>query len=111
MKKKVRGVGVAVLNERIDSPVVVVVGIEMKAEITSMVALRYWVLVGLASIVVRIVVNLIVVAVVDAAVVVETLVVEGPTTVVQVVTVVHDAVVVAVHSVVVDVIVAVSAIE
>ena len=83
----------------------------MKAEITSMVALRYWVLVGLASIVVRVVVNLIVLAVVDAAVVVETRVVDEPTTVadVQVVTVVHDANVVAVHSVVVDVI-AVSAI-
>ena len=105
----------AVLNESIDSPVVVVVGIEMKAEITSMVALRYWVLVGLASIVVRIVVNLIVVAVVDAAVVVETRVVDGPTTVAHVVahvvTVVLDANVVAVHSVVGDVIVAVSAIE
>ena len=71
-----------------------------------MVALRDCVLVGFVSIVVRVVVNLFVVAVVDAAVVVETLVVEGPTTVadVQVVTVVHDANVVAVHSVVVDVI-------
>ena len=78
----------------------------MKAEVTSMVALRDWVLVGLASIVVRVVVNLIVLAVVDAAVVVVTRVVDGPTTVadVQVVTVVHDANVVAVHSVVVDVI-------
>ena len=76
-----------------------------------MVALWYWVLVGLASIVVRVVVNLIVLAVVDAAVVVETRVVDEPTTVadVQVVTVVHDANVVAVHSVLVDVI-AVSAI-
>ena len=90
---------------------VLVVGIEMKAEITSMVALRYLVLVGLASIVVRVVVNLIVLAVVDAAVVVETRVVDEPTTVadIQVVTVVHDANVVAVHSVLVDVI-AVSAI-
>ena len=72
----------------------------MKAEITSMVALRYWVLVGLASIVVRIVVNLIVVALVDTAVVVETHVVDGPTAVADVVTVVLDAAVVAVHSVV-----------
>ena len=84
----------------------VVVGIEMKAEVTSMVALRDWVLVGFASIVVRVVVNLIVLAVVDAAVVVETCVVDEPTTVadVQVVTVVLGADVVAVHSVVIDVI-------
>ena len=115
MKTYVRGDGMALLDESIDKLVVVVVGIgEMKTEGTTMVALRDCVPVVFASIVVGIVVNLIVVAVVDAAVVVETRVVDGPTTVAHivahVVTVVLDANVVAFHSVVGDVIVAVSAI-
>ena len=104
--------GLALLDESVDKPVVVVVGIgEMKTQGTMMVAVRDCVPVVFASIVVRLVVNLIVVALVDAAVVVVTRVVDGPTAVADVVTVVLDAAVVAVHSVAGVVIVAVSAIE
>ena len=101
--------GVTLLDESVDKPVVVVVGIgEMKTQGTMMDAVRDCVPVVFASVDVLVVITLFFVAGIDAAVVaVHSLVVAVVSLVVDVVA----AAVVAVHCVVVVVIVAVSETE